>query len=402
MTNSGCLPVYASAVEGDFVAHSSVLDTSVDNRIEERAPPMSTHRDLLNQATVADVVAGASVQVTLAGERSPERDAGPNSLAAVTRGPLMECHEPRGPMKDVEGKVAFITGGDSGIGLGITRAFVEAGMKVVIGYRTEKHLEEAMKSLGSASDRAHAINVDVTDRPGLERAAEETVRVFGKIHVLVNNAGVVADGPLSSATYGDWDWVMGVNLTGVFNGLHSFLSRIQAHGDGGHIVTTSSINGLFVADGLAVYSASKAAVVSLMESLRGELSSINIGVSVYCPGFVRTEIASSARNRPGEPNGSSTSPSSVDLEREIAIKRAMNLSMDPFEAGQFVLCGIRNNDLYILSHPEYEQGICDRYEALIASIPRGLPLQESRAAVEQLRNNTYIAERERKRVGRAQ
>ena len=147
-------------------------------------------------------------------------------------------------MKDVEGKVAFITGGDSGIGLGIARACADAGMKVVITYRTKSHLDEAMKYLEGAGDRVHAINLDVTDRIAMDKAADETIQVFKKVHLLVNNAGVGVIGGLSTATYDDWEWVMGVNVNGVFNGIHTFLPRIRSQGEGGQIVATSSLAGL--------------------------------------------------------------------------------------------------------------------------------------------------------------
>src|SRR5580698_1840532 len=126
---------------------------------------------------------------------------------------LADCPVVPTPMREVEGKVAFITGGDSGIGLGIARAFTDAGMKVVITYRTKAHLEDALKYLASAGDRVHAINLDVMDRVAMEKAAQETERVFEKVHVLVNNAGVGIFGGLSTATYDDWDWGMGVNVT---------------------------------------------------------------------------------------------------------------------------------------------------------------------------------------------
>ena len=151
------------------------------------------------------------------------------------------------PMADVEGKVAFVTGGSSGIGLGIARAFADAGMKVIIGYRTKGHLDEAMKYFEGASDRVHAVNVDVTDRPGMEAAAAESERVFGKVHVLVNNAGVMVPTSLSTTTYADWDFVIGVNLAGVFNGVHAFLPCIQGHGEGGadhqHLIRCGTVRG---------------------------------------------------------------------------------------------------------------------------------------------------------------
>jgi NAD(P)-dependent dehydrogenase (short-subunit alcohol dehydrogenase family) len=311
------------------------------------------------------------------------------------------------PMKEVAGKVAFVTGGNSGIGLGIARALVDADMKVAITYRSKEHLDEAMSYFDDAKDRVHAINVDVTDRAAMAKAAEETVAKFGKVHVLVNNAGVGIIVPLSSATYDDWDWGRGVNVNGVFNGVRSFLPHIKAHNEGGQIVTTSSMSGLVVGATAGVYSTSKFAVVGMMEALRVELANTNIGVSVYCPGLVNSNIRRSDRNRPKElsetglkfdPRRAPPAPASAQNAPSAGP------GMDPLEAGQRVLRGIRNNDLYILTHPEFEQGIRDRNEALIASIPVD-PTPPPAARVEAskvvLRTPIYYNERDRKLCERA-
>lgn len=324
-------------------------------------------------------------------------------LPALGQASPGNCPEAKIPMQEVAGKVAFVTGGSSGIGLGIARAFADAGMKVVIGYRTQKHIEEAMKYLESAEGRIHAINVDVTDRSAMEKAAEETTKVFGKIHVLVNNAGVVQHAPLSSATYDDWDWQMSVNLDGVFNGVHVFLPRINAHGEGGQIITTSSILGLFTSSNSAIYSATKYAVVGLMESLRAELTDANIGVSVFCPGLVISSIQDASRNRPSNLADSQFKPDPQAQAREREFRNDPERAMDPFDAGRFVLRGMRNNDLYILTHPEYEQIMQDRKEVLMASIPTELRPTETRLAMARAgsRNSIYAMERERKRCARA-
>jgi NAD(P)-dependent dehydrogenase (short-subunit alcohol dehydrogenase family) len=277
---------------------------------------------------------------------------------------------PIAPMGDVEGKVAFITGGSSGIGLGIARAFIDAGMKVAITYRTQAHLDSALEHLGSARERIHSIRVDVTDRAGMERAAQETLRLFGKVHVLVNNAGVVHPGTLSNTNYDDWDWVIGVNLTGVFNGVHAFLPHIRAHGEGGHIISTSSILGLFVISGSqAAYKASKFAVIGMMEALRAELAETSIGVSVFCPGMVRSNLIDADRARPTMAADTRCPPDSQAHAQERAAREDSELNLDPLEAGRIVLRGMRSNDLYILTHPEYEQIMRDRDEALLASLP---------------------------------
>lgn len=269
-------------------------------------------------------------------------------------------------MKVLEGKVAFITGGSSGLGLGIARALAIAGMKVVVTYRARVHLDEAMRSLKRYSERIHAINVDVTDRLGMERAAAETVHVFGRVHVLVNNADIQLPSTLSSTSYEDWDRLIGTNITGVFNTVHAFLPKIRGHDEGGHIITTASIAGLFVGGtGYGAYYASKFAVVGFTEALRAELSDSNIGVSVFCPGVVKSNLEAHLKDHPA--------------------------ASDPLETGQLVLRGIQNNALYIVTHPEFEPMMQLRHEAMMASIPRDVRPPEARLALVHslLQNSVY-------------
>jgi NAD(P)-dependent dehydrogenase (short-subunit alcohol dehydrogenase family) len=322
------------------------------------------------------------------------------------------CPEVPAPMRDVEGKVAFITGGDSGIGLGIARAFTDAGMKVVITYRTRAHLDEAMKLLAGAADRVHAISLDVTDRAGMEKAAAETIQVFGKVHVLVNNAGVGVIGGLSRATYEDWDWAMSVNAGGVFNGVRCFLPRIQAQGEGGQVVSVSSLAGLLGHAPAGVYTASKFAVVGMMEALRAELADTNIGVTVFCPGIVNTNIGSSARNRPA---GDAASAPKVDpgfkmdpammaqLQKAMSQSHGVPPGMDPLDAGQRVLRAVRNNDLYVLTTPEFEPEFAARGAAIVASVPTDVSVSQPREIMGRmiLGKTPYAAERDRRRCERA-
>jgi NAD(P)-dependent dehydrogenase (short-subunit alcohol dehydrogenase family) len=316
------------------------------------------------------------------------------------------------PMRDVAGKVAFITGGDSGIGLGIARAFTEAGMKVVITYRTRSHLDEAMKLLQGAADRVHAINLDVTDRAAMEKAAAETVEVFGKVHVLVNNAGVAVIGGLSRASYEDWDWAMSVNAGGVFNGVRCFLPRIQAQGEGGQIVSVSSLAGLLGHAPAGVYTASKFAVVGMMEALRAELADTNIGVTVFCPGIVNTNIGSSARNRPAgtaapqarvDPGFKMDPAMMAEMQKAMRESHGVSPAMDPLDAGQRVLRAVRANDLYVLTTPEFEPEFAARGEAIVASLPTDISVSKPREMMGRmiLGKTPYAAERDRRRCERA-
>jgi len=301
-------------------------------------------------------------------------------------------------MKNVEGKVAFITGGASGMGLGMARVFVRAGMKVVIADVRRDHLDQALTHFKDAERSVHAIELDVADRAAMLRAADETERMFGKVHILCNNAAVGIIGPAIDATFDDWDWGLGVNIGGVVNGVQSFLPRIRAHGEGGHIVTTASMGGIFAAGTAPIYNTSKYAVVGYMEALRPELEPLGIGVSAFCPGLVNTNIHEVEHLRPakfGDTNSRDAALARASIMKEIVLPAGM----DPMEIGERVLRGIRNNDLYIFTHPEFEQGIRDRFEAILASLPvEKEPPPAARVAAESrvLRNPIFAAERDRK------
>jgi NAD(P)-dependent dehydrogenase (short-subunit alcohol dehydrogenase family) len=298
-------------------------------------------------------------------------------------------------MKNVEGKVAFITGGASGMGLGMARVFSKAGMKVVIADVHRDHLDSAMEKFRGANPGVHALQVDVADRAAMTRAADEAERVFGKVHVLCNNAGVGIVGPILEATYDDWDWGMGVNLGGVINGVQTFASRIRKHGEGGHIVTTASMSGLL--GGVAgIYATAKYAVVGFMETLRPELEPFGIGVSVFCPGLVNTNIHEVEKHRPAQ-YGNTTYRAPSEKRAQFMKAKILPSGMDPLEVGERVLRGIRRNDLYILTHPEYEPGLRERFAAILASFPVEGPPPPARVAAEAvvLRHPMFAAERDR-------
>jgi NAD(P)-dependent dehydrogenase (short-subunit alcohol dehydrogenase family) len=290
-------------------------------------------------------------------------------------------------MKDLFGKVAFVTGGTSGIGLGIAQALHEAGMNVAIGSPQPAALEAAKVSFRGHPERILALKVDVTDREGMHEAAETVERHFGKIHVLCNNAGVGIVVRAAVATYNDWDWALSVNVGGVINGIRAFLPKIMKHGEGGHIVSTSSMSGLFLGSGAGVYSTTKYAVVAIMEALRADLAPHGIGASVYCPGLVNTNLCDSEDARPERfaEAGRAVSP-----ELKAAIRTTlMEKGMSSREAGEWVLRGIVRNDLYILSHPEYEAGLRERFDAILASMPH--PAHPERSRVEAERKAGFLS-----------
>jgi len=278
------------------------------------------------------------------------------------------------PMADVRGRTAFITGGANGIGLGIARALVRAGANVVIADIRESALAEARASLG-ADAQVETVQLDVTDRTGFARAADQAEARFGRIHMLIGNAGIGVMGPVLDAHYDDWDWGLGVNLGGVVNGLVTILPRIKAHGEGGQIVTTSSQSALIPVNYSAIYTATKAAVLGLSEAIRGELAPENIGVSAFMPGPVQSNIAMSGELRPDDLRKDS---GYAKREEDLAKRQVSPLWMSADEVGERVLAGIRNNDLYILTHPEFAAGMRTRFEAIMASMPDE-PINHARA-----------------------
>jgi len=278
-------------------------------------------------------------------------------------------------VRDVEGKVAFITGGGSGVGLGMARAFLGAGMKVAIADIRPDHLEEATAALGGD---VHAIELDVTDRDGFARAADETERALGNVHVLCLNAGINLFNDIADATYQDWDWVLGVNLGGVVNGVVTFVPRIKSHGEGGHVVNTASMAAFIAGPGAGIYTTAKFAVHGLSDALRWSLLPHGIGVSMVCPGLVRSKIYESDLIRPPE---LSTDMTPADEEFMRILPGLHDAGMDPDEIGEKVLQAIRLNDFYVFTHPDHRDELREIFDETIAAFPDE-PVPPERLAVE--------------------
>jgi NAD(P)-dependent dehydrogenase (short-subunit alcohol dehydrogenase family) len=281
-------------------------------------------------------------------------------------------------MEQLEGRVAFITGGSSGIGLGLAEVLARENMRVAFTYRSRDHLSDAMAHLRSAGleKRVLPLELDVIDRGAFARAADEVERTLGPVQLLVNNAGVAVHGLMEYATYQDWDWVLGVNLGGVVNGIVTFLPRMTASGLESHIVNVSSIGGVAALGSVGLYATSKFAVVGLTEALRTDMIGRPIGVSVYCPGPVKSNIAESGKGRPAHLAESGyAAPEHV----QGAPPRAMiETAMDAAVAARYVLAGIKRNALYIFSHPEFRDVIAARHAALAAALPDE-PIDAARA-----------------------
>jgi NAD(P)-dependent dehydrogenase (short-subunit alcohol dehydrogenase family) len=285
-------------------------------------------------------------------------------------------------MKDVRGKVAFITGGASGIGFGMAQAFSTAGMKVVIADIRQDHLDEAMGHFNARGDAVHAIRVDVTDRKAMAAAADETERVFGKVHIVCNNAGINLFNDIANATYDDWDWILGVNLGGVVNGVQTFVPRIRKHGEGGHIVNTASMASFISGPSAGIYTCSKFAVRGLSEAMRYSLAPHDIGVSVLCPGLVDSQIYESDKIRPSHLSTTS-GPSDPQFMARLA-NLHHEAGMQPLEVGAKVLRAIQRKDFYIFTHPEFKEELREIFEEALSALPDEPP-HAARLAFEERR-----------------
>lgn len=261
-------------------------------------------------------------------------------------------------MDQWSGRVALVTGSAGGIGLGIARAFVEAGMRVALADIDEPTLDAAATELRRTGARVVAVRLDVTDRDNWARAARDVSGALGPVQLLVNNAGVSTLG----LRFGDvdpdlWDRVVRINLTGAYNGVHQFLDGMRTAG-GGHIVNTSSMAGLYGVPALAPYAATKFALVGLSEVLRAELADSGIGVSVLCPGPVRSRLWRTSRAVRGLPD-SAVPPS------DPSAQSADPTAMDPDDVGRRVLRGVVANEPYIFTHPEYRAAVARRHAQLL-------------------------------------
>jgi len=284
-----------------------------------------------------------------------------------------------------KGKTALITGGVSGIGFGIARAFSAAGIDLILTYRNEDYRLEAeawFKRHARAMPRC--VFLDVTDRG---RWAEVAVEV-GPVHILVNNAGVSVFGPTDAASFADYDWIMGVNLGGVVNGLVTFIPRIKAQGQGGHVVNVASMAAYLPGPQAGIYTASKFAVRGLTESLRFNLASCGIGVSLMCPGLTRTHAWDSALRRPADFAASGFAPPDRAMLEQFGA--AFESGMDPLEVGEKTLAGMAENRAIIFTHPEFAEDFAEIYRDSVAALPND-PAPEGRLHIERLRREANRA-----------
>lgn len=266
-----------------------------------------------------------------------------------------------------KGKVAVITGAASGIGRAIAERCVTEGMTAVLADIDEANLANAEAELKTLGGTVLGVRTDVSKRSDMEQLARRTIEAFGQVHLLVNNAGVVAGGALWEATWNDWEWVIGVNLWGVIHGVKVFAPLMLAQNVECHIVNTASTAGLVVGGGSAPYSATKHAVVALSEGLYLTLQrrAALVNVSVLCPGLVRTNIVDAERNRP---EGLKNPPAEMTPELRAglnAMKAAFEAATPPSQVADAVFEAIRNEQFYILTHPEWKEVIRMRTDSLL-------------------------------------
>jgi NAD(P)-dependent dehydrogenase (short-subunit alcohol dehydrogenase family) len=277
-------------------------------------------------------------------------------------------------IRDLAGKTAFVTGGASGIGLALGKTLAEAGMKVMLADIEQVALEEAVASLARSWSDVRGVVCDVADAASVERAADTAFRAFGKVHVVCNNAGVAGGSGIDEISLDTWRWVLDVNLMGVVHGVRAFLPHIRAHGEGGHIVNTASMAGLLSDLGFSPYMVSKFAVVALSEGLRAELRPLDIGVTVLCPGFVRTHMHRSARNRQArygpwrQPEPGSKAAALADRQAEL-----QKAGLDADLVARQVLAAIREDELYVFTHPQMHGEVKERFAAITAAMDRSGP-----------------------------
>ena len=316
------------------------------------SPPLDRRRFLLGAAGAGALgLAGAVGPARVAAAAQPAAPAAPARAPQPTPPPNGQAPQ----LTEVAGRTAYITGGNTGIGLGIARALANAGMNVVMGYIQEDQVAPALK-LFKPGQKVTAIRHDVTDRDGWVKTLAEINAKFGNLHLLVNNAGIKTLRQASQVDAKGWDAAVAVNFTGIYNGCAVVIPHMLAHKEGAHIVTTSSMGGVLPGVNAGVYTCTKFASLGLMEALRIELMATNIGTSAYTPGGVSTDNLGSAEGTAA-------------------------LMMDPIEAGERVLNGVKNNDLFILTHPEFKPGMKERFDAILASVPNE-PFPEARAKAE--------------------
>ena len=289
-------------------------------------------------------------------------------------------------MINFAGRTAFVTGGANGIGIGLVRALLAEGCKVAIADIRQDAIEKALKTLDNQS--VMGVQVDVSSRDAMEKAADEVEANFGPVSLLFNNAGINLFQTIEDSSYSDWDWVMGVNLHGPINGVMTFVPRMIAAGNGGYIVNTASMAGWLASGAPGIYNTTKFAVRGMSESLRYSLAPHGIGVSILCPGLVKSYIYASDDVRPKELLDGAKPVDTANVQR---LAEFHEFGMEPDVIAARVLDGMRENRTYIFSHPEFKEEVAELFQEYLADF-RDLPEDpgfNKRTSFEKFRRDRY-------------
>jgi NAD(P)-dependent dehydrogenase (short-subunit alcohol dehydrogenase family) len=293
-------------------------------------------------------------------------------------------------MIDFAGRTAFVTGGANGIGIGLVRALLAEGCRVAMADIRAESIEQALRTLNNPL--CMGVQLDVSSREAMTRAADEVEAKFGPVSLLFNNAGINLFQTAEDSSVDDWDWVMGVNLHGPINGVMTFAPRMVAAGKGGYIVNTASM-AAFLAAGLpAIYNMTKFAVRGLSESLRASLAPHGIGVSVICPGLVKSYIYASNDIRPEHLKRGAKPVDAANVKRFADIHE---FGMEPDVIASRVLEAMRENRFHIFTHPEFKDELSELFGEILQDFrdyPRD-PGFEQRTGFEKTRRESYKKQR---------
>jgi NAD(P)-dependent dehydrogenase (short-subunit alcohol dehydrogenase family) len=299
-------------------------------------------------------------------------------------------------MKDFAGRTAFVTGGAHGIGIGLVRALLAEGCKVAMADIRQQSITRALKEINNPN--AMGVKVDVSSRTAMARAADRVEAKFGPVSLLFNNAGINLFQTIEASSYDDWDWVTGVNLQGPLNGVMTFAPRMVAAGKGGYIVNTASMAAFLAAGVPGIYNTTKFAVRGMSESLRASLAVHGIGVSVLCPGLVKSYIYASDEIRPERLKGAAKPVDHSNVQRLAEIHE---FGMEPDVIAARVLEAMRENRFHIFTHPEFKDELRELFDEVLADF-RDYPPDpghDKRTSFEKTRRESYARQRRGLKAG---
>jgi NAD(P)-dependent dehydrogenase (short-subunit alcohol dehydrogenase family) len=302
-------------------------------------------------------------------------------------------------MIEFAGRTAFVTGGANGVGIGIVRNLLEAGAKVAIADIRQDSIDRALATLDNRE--VMGVELDVRSREGFAAVADDVEARFGPVSLVFNNAGVNLFQPIEDSSYDDWDWVLGVNLGGVINGVMTFAPRMKARAlsgevNGGHITNTASMASFIGSGTPGIYNTSKFAVRGLSYSLRHSMYQYGIGVSCVHPGLVKSYIYASDDVRPDELKGAMKPVDKAMVDRLAGVHE---FGMEPDVIGARILEGIRENRANIFTHPDHKQEVREIFDEILADY-RDYPKDagfDQRIAFEKVRRDNFAETRRKAR-----